>query len=391
VTLLINGYYRQLVEQHGFDYAELMSADEYQEFLTDCNFWQHSHSVWNWSLWKDLRRWVADVYQFIADRYQPGDTVVAALAYFFGARVAQEKLGVPLASVHMQPLWIRSVYDVTGFNEHWPLWTRRALDRIVDGFLDKVLGPSTNAFRAELGLPPARRIAKQWWHSPELVIGFFPDWFAAPQPDWPPNTLLPGWPYYFGANDFDATELNEFLAEGSPPLVFSLSSVTADARHYFEVAIEVAQHMNRRAILLTPYAEQVPARLPNTVRHFSFVPLEVLLPRAALHVHHGGSGTVAHTLAAGIPQVTVPQGLDQVDIGKRLMRLGVSRNLSPKKFFVDRVTRAAGDLLQSPAVAQRCRHYAELCHPSEAVKRASDALERLAAGHKALDAARLQA
>lgn len=93
-------------------------------------------------------------------------------------------------------------------------------------------------------------------------------------------------------------------------------------REYFQVSIDVAQNLGRRAIFLTPFQEQIPQPLPAGVRAFRFVPLEKLLPRSIAHVHHAGSGTVAHTLAAGIPHLTVPQGIDQVDIGRRLAQDG---------------------------------------------------------------------
>jgi hypothetical protein len=44
-------------------------------------------------------------------------------------------------------------------------------------FLDPYITPSLNAFRAELGLRPVRRVFHSWLHSPRLTIGIFPDWF----------------------------------------------------------------------------------------------------------------------------------------------------------------------------------------------------------------------
>ena len=165
---------------------------------------------------------------------------------------------------------------------------------------------------------------KYWWNSPQLVVGFFPEWFNPPQPDYPPNTLLPGFPLERSEDGANLGEVEQFLAEGEPPLVFTQSSVTLDANRFFTVSIAVSQILHRRAILLTPHADQIPQPLPPGIRHFPFVPLDKVLPRSLAHIYHGGIGAIAHTLAAGIPQITVPWVYDQPDNSQRLKRLGVS-------------------------------------------------------------------
>ena len=65
--------------------------------------------------------------------------------------------------------------------------------------------------------------------------------------------------------------------------------------------------------LLTRYPEQLPPALPASVRHERYVPFSAILPRCAAIVHHGGIGTCAQALAAGIPQLVSPFGFDQPD------------------------------------------------------------------------------
>src|SRR5438477_82433 len=77
---------------------------------------------------------------------------------------------------------------------------RRAAYRLADALvLDRLLARPVNAARAELGLPPVRRVLGAWRHSPQCVLGLFPEWFAPPQPDWPAATRLTGFPLYDGA------------------------------------------------------------------------------------------------------------------------------------------------------------------------------------------------
>jgi UDP:flavonoid glycosyltransferase YjiC (YdhE family) len=312
------------------------------------------------------------VYHVIAKHAVPGETVVAAQGWLVGARIALEKLGIPLATVHMQPMLFGSVYD-----RGWPVLLRRIFQWWFHDLVDRGLGPGINGFRAELGLPKVSDILR-WWHSPELVLGLFPEWYSAPQPDWPPNTRLVGFPLV--DREREATgppdELDQFLAEGQPPIIFSQGSAVRDVRDFFKVSAEAAHQLGRRAIFLTPHVEQIPKELPPGVKYFGFVPFR--LPRqAAAHVHHGGIGTMAYTLAAGIPQLTVPQTLDQPDNSWRLKRLGVSASLRPRQYRTRQVVQTLGALLESPTVVERCKFYAARCHDEKPLEKICDALEEL--------------
>jgi UDP:flavonoid glycosyltransferase YjiC (YdhE family) len=298
------------------------------------------------------------VHQLIAEQHVPGQTVVVAQGWLFGARIAQEKLGVPLATVLLQPSLFGSVHDTPGLPDFVPRWIPRLTNALVERSVDWSLGGAIDTFRAELGLPRAGRPVLRWWRSPELVIGFFPEWYSPPQPDWPAQALLGGFPLYDAPGAAPNPELEEFLADGEPPLVFGQAWLIKDAKGYFTASVEVARRLGRRAVLLTAHPEQLPRCLPPGIRHFGFVPLSTLLPRAAAIVHHGGMGTLGQALAAGIPQVTVPVILDQFDNSRRLLRLGVSANVRSAAYRPARIARILLGLLESPEVAARCRHYA---------------------------------
>ncbi|HTU93489.1 MAG TPA: glycosyltransferase [Gemmataceae bacterium] len=317
------------------------------------------------------------VFQLIADRQAAGKTVIVAPGWLFGARIAQEKLGMPLATVYLQPLLFGSVYDTPGLPGWVPRWIPRLVNALVEHSVDRGLAPAIDAFRAELGLPPVHRPVLRWWRSPELVIGFFPAWYSAPQPDWPAQTLLGGFPLYDAPATIVSPELEEFLSDGEPPLVFSQAWMIQDAREYFAASVEAAQRLGRRAVLLTAHRQQLPRSLPRSIRHFGFVPLSALLPRAAALVHHGGIGTIGQALAAAVPQLTVPMILDQFDNSRRLYRLGVSANVRAAAYRPATVARLLRGLLESPAVAKRCRRYAALSREDKPFEKACLALEQL--------------
>ncbi len=322
-------------------------------------------------------RYMRKVYQLIAERHVPGETVVVSQGWLFGSRIAQEMLGVPLATVQLQPLLFGSACDTPGLPRWVPRCVPRLVNRVVERSVDWALAKAIDTFRAELGLRPARRPVTHWWRSPELVIGFFPEWYSASQPDWPHQAILGGFPLYDAPGAAVPPDLEDFLADGEPPLVFSQASLNRDAKDYFAASAAVSRRLGRRAVLLTSHPEQLPRSLPAGVRHFGFVPLSRLLPRAAAIVHHGGMGTLGQALAAGIPQLTVPVMLDQFDNSRRLLRLGVSANMRAIAFHPERVTRILRGLLESPKVHERCRNYAARMREERPFDRVCVALEQM--------------
>lgn len=341
------------------------------------------------SRWHTRKRVIAEtmreVYQLIEQRYVPGETVIVAHTNAFGARIAQEKLGVPLATVHLQPAVLRSRHDAPGLplpdgDTPIPRCLRRLLWASIDFCSDRIVMPDVNAFRAELGLPPVRRPFAGWVHSPKLVLGLFPEWFAPPQPDWPPNTHLTGFPLFDegGMREMPA-ELESFLEAGAPPIVFTVGSFARRSRRFFEVCVEGCERMGRRGVLLAPTRDLVPESLPETLRYFDYVPLSALLPRAAAIVHHGGIGTTALALAAGIPQIVVPFADDQPDNAVRVRRLHAGLVVTRADYRPETVARTLEHLLESKEIAVACRFAAERIRQQRPLPEACRLIEELAA------------
>lgn len=383
-VLLASGYFEKMARDAGLGFVSLSTAERYMEFVVKQRTWTGLEAL------DAMAREVLDLAELelseIASRYVPGETVVAGQGYAFGARFAQEKLGVPLATIHLQPMWMRSIYHAPGGLGKTPLFLLRLVETLTDWIIDGRVGKPLNAIRAKHSLPPVKKVMKTWWNSPQRVIGLFPDWYVGPEPDWPAETKLVGFPLPPPSEHFDMSDVERFIGNGPAPIVFAQSSITSDTE-YFKICVEAAERLGRKAILLSPHADIIPPNLPATVRHFTFVPLDKLLPRCAAHVHHGGIGTIAQTLAAGIPQLTVPMVYDQTDNSQRLTPLGASAYLPRKKYSVASATKAIGDLLESRAVAAKCQDYARRMGATRPLEAACDLLEELATRRTTLAAA----
>lgn len=384
VTVVTNAYFAPLIERVGLDLEPIGTVEQFDAITANPNLWHRVHGLG--VVAAGVAFGIAPLYRLIEREAGRGDLVVVAHALAFGARVAHDALDVPLVTAHLAPTSIWSQYESPvmarglGAINALPRPLKRALLAISDRLADRVLAPPVNGFRRELGLAPVRHIVSRWWHSPQRVVGLFPDWFAAPQRDWPPQVTLTGFPLYDerGATevppDLDAF-LNEARAADDPPLVFAPGSGNQQARAFFTAACEACRRLGRRGVLLTRYTGHLPAPLPPGVMHADYAPFSAVLPRAAALVHHGGIGTAAQALAAGRPQLVMPMTFDQPDNAARLQRLGVGCWLPPYRFRGAAVARELRSLLESAAVSRRCAEVARRFDGSDAVGRTCQVIE----------------
>jgi rhamnosyltransferase subunit B len=239
----------------------------------------------------------------------------------------QEKFDIPYVSVQVSPSTFLSaklppVHKRFTIPAYLPYRMRAGLLSLIErSVLDRVCAPALNSVRATLGLSPVHHILGQWLHSPQGVLGLFPEWFAPPQIDWPRRVALTGFPL-FDESDFREVdpELDDFLS-GQAPVVFTPGSTMVDGMTFFKTAADVLRSLGQRGIFLAKKGESLPS-LPSSILVRSYVPLSKLLPRARALVHHGGIGTMSQALAAGIPQLAVPFAHDQFDNAERMKRLG---------------------------------------------------------------------
>src|SRR5271168_99024 len=235
-----------------------------------------------------------------------------------------------------------------------------------------------NQFRATLSLPPVERVMHQWMHSPQLVIAFFPEWFAPVQPDWPANTNAVGFPLWDPPGEAAALqEAEAFLNAGAAPVIFTPGSAGSTMHRFFRESIDAARQLKLRAMLVTNYPEQIPSRLPEGMAVFGYLPFSQVLPRAALLVYHGGVGTLAQGIKAGIPQLVVPNGYDQFDSAWRIEQLGLGRSIPQTRYRARRVASTIRGILADRASLERRMEYAARIDDDHAIARACELIEGL--------------
>jgi rhamnosyltransferase subunit B len=382
VVLITAAPFREAADRNGLLFASVWGAEEFEEGTKNPDLWHPTRGP------RLMFRTVADrmrrQFALVGEHAVPGQTVLVGHTLAFGTRMFEDVHGTPAATLHLSPGLFRSLYEQPAMKPgrdltRAPRWLKRAYWWAVDRFMiDPAIVPALNQWRRELGLPPVARVFKDWLHSPQRVIGLFPDWFGRPQPDWPPQVRLVGFPLFDEAAHFElGPELESFLAGGGPPIVFTPGTANRQTGAFFAAAVEACLRLGRRGLLLTPYADSLPATLPDTVRHVAYAPFSLLLPRVAALVHHGGIGTSAQALRAGVPQLVTPHAFDQPDNASRLARLGVARFLLPGRITGEQVAAELEALLGSAAVVASCSRYRDAMAGGGSLARACDLLEAL--------------
>jgi len=384
VTVITNDHFQSLVVAAGLEFVAAGTSEQYHQITQDPDLW-HARRAFH-AVTRNLTDLARLAYQAILPLHaQSGDRMVmVGSSLAFGARMAQEKFDIPLATLHLSPAVLQSVYETPRLPAVPPLgwapkWLRHGFFALANRVIDNAIGPALNAFRAELSLPAVHGIFKHWWHSPQLVLAMFPDWYAAVQPDWPPQTLNVGFPLYDerGVTPLPPS-LEAFLHDGPPPVAFTPGSAMFHADGFFAASAEACRLSGLRGVLLTRKSDQVPRSLPPGVINVDYAPFSELLPRCAAVVHHGGIGSAAQALAAGTPQLIQPFAHDQPDNAERLVRLGVARSVAPRRYKPRHVARLLQDLTSSPFVRRRAAEIADRLTHSDAIGRACNLVEQLA-------------
>ena len=234
--------------------------------------------------------------------------------------------------------------------------------------------------RKELGLPRSRNPIFEGQHSPALVLALFSKLLAQVQPDFPPNTIITGFPFYDRKDaEPPSPELLRFLNEGEPPILFTLgSSLVWIAKDFYNVSIAAAQRLGKRALLLIGDKRNLPqTKLPEGMAAFDYAPHSLVMPRAGVIVHQGGIGTTGQALRAGRPMLVVPFGQDQPDNARRCAQLGVGRTLSFSRFTVPRVVSELSELLNNSVYRERSAKVGEQVQDENGKKTAGDAIEEV--------------
>lgn len=182
-----------------------------------------------------------------------------------------------------------------------------------------------------LGLPPAPFFGPYGSTGYPIVYGFSPAVIPKPS-DWH-NTQVTGYWYLDEAPDWQPPKaLLDFLERGAPPVYIGFGSMgSRNPEQTADLILEAIARTGQRAILQSGWGGLSKTDLPDSVLVVDAVPHAWLFPLVVAVVHHGGAGTTAAGLRAGVPSIVIPFFGDQPFWGRRIAELGVGPAPIPRK------------------------------------------------------------
>ena len=285
-----------------------------------------SERVWpSRRMLRDMVDDMRDVAFAVADAARDADLLlIPVTASLFGFHIA-EGLGIPGIGVFLQPLaptgdFPPSILGIRSYGREG----NRALARLV-AMGEMPYMSLINDVRELFGLPPTTPRAhvqnrlNQW----TVLHGFSRT--VVPRPsDWRAGLEVVGYWWPPARRDWrPAPELVDFLAAGPPPVYVGLgSTATVRGEQYSEVISAALRRAQVRGVVHAGWARLHCSG--DDVITIDDTPHEWLFPQMSAVVHHGGAGTTARGLYAGVPAVPIPGIMDQPFWAKRLQLLGVA-------------------------------------------------------------------
>ena len=323
------------------DARSVMDSPEFRILLEEGNFLKiQRHTS------AHARRVAPDWARTALDACRDMDVLLAGLGGLNLARTLAEALDVPVIEAHVVPLTSTSEFPGPLLPPGAPR-LGGTFNRLTYALIRQVMWqggrPGDGDVRREvLKLPPAPYFGPRTRHPAPTLYGISPSVLPRPA-DWPAEVHLTGYWFLDPAEDWTpAPALSAFLEAGPRPVYIGFGSMgSSDPAATTDLVLEALSRSGQRAVLLQGWGGLTHSELPETVFLSGPAPHTWLLPQMAATVHHGGAGTTAAALRAGVPSTVVPYFGDQPYWGGRVQALGVGPAPLPRRTLsVDGLTQA---------------------------------------------------
>lgn len=312
------------------------------------------------------------------------DVLVAGVGGLYVGLGLAEKLNLPLIQAYVFPFTPTAAFAGILF----PRWAGRlgsAANRLSHGLVRQALWQTSragdNAMREKvLGLPKAPFLGP--YKAPILqrypaLYGFSPSVIPKPA-DWQ-NAEVTGYWFLDAAPDWRPPQaLTDFLEAGPPPVCIGFGSMAhRDPQATAELVLQALRPTRQRAVMQSGWGGLKKADLPEHVFVLESAPHTWLFPRMAAVVHHGGAGTTAAGLRAGVPSVIVPFFGDQPYWGEVVAQIGAGPRPIPRKQLTrEGLARAINEALSNPQMRQKAAQLGRQIRAEDGVGKAVRLIEQ---------------
>jgi rhamnosyltransferase subunit B len=264
--------------------------------------------------------------------------VVLASALAMGARIARELHRFHLVTAYTSPANLRQIEGPFFIGDiAVPTWLpkiiKQQLWKVLDRYkLDPMMSKGLEDIRYHYGLPPlGGNYLEKWMHSPDTGIALWPAWFDSIkhpgqyQAPIQTNFIFSGDVAIGNPQTIESLPepIEVFLNAGPAPLVWMPGSAVRHPQQFFDYAIKASKALGYRALLLTNDKHYQASSCSKEYLVHPLASFTQLLPRCKALIHHGGIGSAAAAIRAGIPQLIIASAFDQFFNGHRIQTLGL--------------------------------------------------------------------
>ena len=365
-------------ESLGVDIERLMQEDFAKEWLSNSS--QNPRTELN-----NMRRMTEAIAEDVADDLL--DCCTRADVFVSGLLTAEvlHTLARVQNKVHIQGLLAPFAPTADGAAGLQALLPRRysRLNRwygyLIEAMLFSVLRKPSAVIRDRLSLPPVtRKDFMQALNQTPTLMGVSPSVMPPPR-DWPSYIYTTGY-WFLPPPVYEPPEaLQAFLAAGAPPVYIGFGSMSnRDPEGTLRVIVEALQQSKQRGVIYSGWSGIRASELPPSMYLLDGAPHEWLFPKMAAVIHHGGAGTTAAALRAGVPSSVVAHIGDQWYWGRRLHEMGVgTRPMRRHEFSVLRLTETIQTLVNDPTIRKGAAQMGERIRSEDGVGHAVRAFQQI--------------
>lgn len=295
---------------------------------------------------------------------QQADLLISAAPQFASSIVANQlhmpwipviltPATLPSASLAAQPLTVQLHASLQRLSNRFS-WFLGGI------FLRQVVDKPINRLRQQFQVPPRSNLMWTGNLSPRLTALAISPAFISRPADWPEYVKMTGFCFWDRPTNwqFPGT-LKAFLNGDKPVVAVTAGTVVAGERalfsSYYQTSIESIRACNARVLLINAPANILSTEQGEDVFRIPFAPFSEVFPACAAVIHHGGIGTIAQCLRAGVPSLVVSGGLDQPFNAAQIVQRKVGLWIPRKHFTTRRAEQALKALLSRPIFTQNAR------------------------------------
>ncbi|WP_445170170.1 glycosyltransferase [Mycolicibacterium sp. Dal123E01] len=301
------------------------------------------------------------------------DLIVTGTAYQEIAANVAEFRGLPLAEVHYFP--------VRANNQLLPV---RLPQPLVNGAYAmgewmhwRLLKPAESEQRRTLGLPPAttRPVARIVGAGTLEIQAYDKIFFPGLADEWGARRPLVGAMTLQLPTEVD-DEVTAWIEAGTPPIYFGFGSMPVNSpAESMRMISDVCAELGERALVCAGFSDFHDAAAADHVKVVDSVNHAAVFPSCRAVVHHGGAGTIAAGMRAGVPTLVLWVAAEQPLWGKQIERLGIGTTRRSSASSRDSLLADLRAVL-SPQIAERARLLAGQMTPAaSSVTAAADLFE----------------